>query len=312
MSVSTDSAGRLAAAPRPTARPRRVPKAAKGRVNTAALLVLPALVMLSVTFFYPVGKIIGRAFTNHTGTQGNWLANLHWFFSEPTQITILIRTFETSLIVTVICLLIAYPFTYLLTLVSRRWLVLLLGIVVMSCWQSILVRNYAWRILLRDDGVINGIVTFFGFPKVSLLGTTPGVIIAMCHVMTPFMILPLYANLRNIDRRLLTASRSLGANPTTTFFKVYLPLSLPGVMSGALLVFILSLGFYITPAIIGSPDNSLISQAIVAQTQKLLDWGHAGAMGLVLLASTLVLVAVVASLTRRRLERVGAGGGGRL
>lgn len=309
MSVSTESAGRPAAAPHPTRRPRSVPKAARGRVNAAALLILPALVMLSVTFFYPVGKIIGRTFTNHTGTQGNALANLKWFFSEPTQITILIRTFETSLIVTVICLLIAYPFTYLLTIVTKRWLVLLLGVVVMSCWQSILVRNYAWRILLRDDGVINGIITFFGFPKVELLGTTPGVVVAMCHVMTPFMILPLYANLRNIDRRLLTASRSLGASPTTTFFKVYLPLSLPGVMSGALLVFILSLGFYITPAIIGSPDNSLISQAIVAQTQKLLDWGHAGAMGLVLLACTLALVAVVATATRRRLERVGAGGG---
>lgn len=309
MSASNESAGRLAAAPRPTPGLGSISRAASGRVNTAALLVLPALVMLSVTFFYPVGKIIGRAFTNHTGTQGNALANLNWFFSEPTQITILIRTFETSLIVTVICLLIAYPFTYLLTIVSRRWLVLLLGIVVMSCWQSILVRNYAWRILLRDDGVINSIITFFGFPKASLLGTTPGVIIAMCHVMTPFMILPLYANLRNIDRRLLTASSSLGASSSTTFFKVYLPLSLPGIMSGALLVFILSLGFYITPAIIGSPDNSLISQAIVAQTQKLLDWGHAGAMALVLLACTLVLVAVVATLTRRRLERVGTGGG---
>ena len=308
MSASSDSVGRLTAAPRPLLRPRGV-GLVKGRVNTAALLILPALVMLSVTFFYPVGKIIGRAFTDHTGTQGNALANLRWFFSEPTQITILIRTFETSLIVTVVCLLIAYPFTYLLTVVSRRWLVLLLGIVVMSCWQSILVRNYAWRILLRDDGVINSVLTFLGFPKANLLGTTPGVIIAMCHVMTPFMILPLYANLRNIDRRLLTASRSLGANPTTTFLKVYLPLSLPGVMSGALLVFILSLGFYITPAIIGSPDNSLISQAIVAQTQKLLDWGHAGAMGLVLLVSTLVLVAVVATATRRRLARVGTGGG---
>lgn len=309
MSVSSGNAGRLSAAPRPRAGRRDWSKATTGRVNTAALLVLPALVMLSVTFFYPVGKIIGRAFTDHTSTQGGAFANLQWFFSEPTQITILIRTFETSLIVTAICLLIAYPFTYLLTVVSRRWLVILLGIVVMSCWQSILVRNYAWRILLRDDGVINSVITFLGFPRASLLGTTPGVIIAMCHVMTPFMILPLYANLRNIDRRLLTASRSLGASPTTTFLKVYLPLSLPGVTSGALLVFILSLGFYITPAIIGSPSNSLISQAIVAQTQRLLDWGHAGAMGLVLLACTLVIIAVVASATRRRLQRVGMGGG---
>jgi putative spermidine/putrescine transport system permease protein len=306
--VATNSAGQRPAAPR-TRRDGRAAPRLKERFNSAALLLLPALVMLAVVFIYPVGKIIGRTFTDHTSSQGNALANLEWFFTEPTQITILLRTFQTSLIVTVICLLIAYPFTYLLTTVSRRWLVFLLGIVVISCWQSILVRNYAWRILLRDDGVINDVVTFLGFSKLSLLGTTPGVIIAMCHVMTPFMILPLYANLRNIDRRLLTAARSLGANPATAFGKVYLPLSLPGIMAGSLLVFILSLGFYITPAIIGSPSNSLISQAIVAQTQRLLDWGHAGAMALVLLVSTLVLVGVVAWAMRRRLAVVGMGGG---
>lgn len=310
MSVATKSAGQLPAVPRPRRDGGSASRRVSGRFNSAALLLLPALVMLAVVFLYPVGKIVGRTFTDHTSSQGNAFANLKWFFTEPTQITILLRTFETSLIVTVICLLIAYPFTYLLTTISRRWLVVLLGIVVISCWQSILVRNYAWRILLRDDGVINDVVTFLGFSKLSLLGTTPGVVIAMCHVMTPFMILPLYANLRNIDRRLLTAARSLGANPVTAFWKVYLPLSLPGIMAGSLLVFILSLGFYITPAIIGSPSNSLISQAIVAQTQRLLDWGHAGAMALVLLVSTLVLVGVVAWVTRRRLATVGMGGGG--
>jgi putative spermidine/putrescine transport system permease protein len=123
------------------------------------------------------------------------------------------------------------------------------------------------------------------------------------------MILPLYANLRNIDRRLLSAAGSLGASPASAFWRVYAPLSLPGVAAGSLLVFVLSLGFYITPAIVGSPSNSLISQAIVAQTQKLLDWGHAGAMGLVLLVTTLVLVGLVAWFTRRRLAIVGMGGG---
>jgi putative spermidine/putrescine transport system permease protein len=309
MSVSTKYAGRLPVAPRRGAEGNFATRLVKGRFNVAALLLLPAVVMLAITFIYPVVKIIGRTFTDHTSSQGNAFANLHWYFSEPTQITILIRTFETSLIVTAICLLIAYPFTYLITIVSRRWLIILLGIVVMSCWQSILVRNYAWRILLRDDGVINSVITFLGFPRMSLLGTTPGVIIAMCHVMTPFMILPLYANLRNIDRSLLTAARSLGANPVTAFWKVYMPLSLPGVMAGSMLVFILSLGFYITPAIIGSPSDSLVSQAIVAQTQRLLDWGHAGAIGLVLLVSTLVVVGVVAWATRRRLAIVGMGGG---
>ena len=145
----------------------------------------------------------------------------------------------------------------------------------------------------------------------ALLGTTKAVVIGMSQIMAPFMILPLYASLRNVDRRLVTAARSLGANPATAFFKVYLPLSLPGVVSGCLLVSVLSLGFFITPALLGSTSDSLLSQAIVLQIQKVLDWGHAGAMSLVLLVSTMLLLTIGGLVVRRRLTLVTGGGSGR-
>lgn len=279
------------------------------RIDRPSLLTIPTLVLLGLFFMYPVGMIVGRAFTDHTSSFGGPFANLSWFFGDATQVKILIRTFQTSIIVTAVCLLVGYPYAYLLTIVRRRWQVLLLGFVIISCWQSILVRNYAWRILERDSGVINDILSFLGFGRVELLGTTKGVVIGMTHVMVPFMILPLYASMRTVDRRLLLAARSLGASPATAFRKVYLPLSLPGIMAGSLLVFVLSLGFYITPALLGSPNNSLVSQAIVLQINRLLDWGHAGAMSFVLLVITLILLGVTGWATRRRLAIVGGGGG---
>jgi putative spermidine/putrescine transport system permease protein len=273
--------------------------------------VIPALVLLTAVFLYPVAKIIGRGFTDHTSTQGGAFANLGWFFQDATQEKILLRTLQTSAIVTIVCLVVGYPYAYLMTVVGRRLRVLMLGIVIVSCWQSILVRNYAWRILERDDGVINHVLGFLGLGHVSLLGTTAGVIVGMSQVMAPFLILPLYASLRTIDRRLLLAARSLGASAPAAFSRVYLPLSLPGVMAGGLLVFVLSLGFYITPALLGSPSNALVSQAIVLQINRLLDWGHAGAMSFVLLVVTLGLLGLMGWATRRRLATVSGGGGSR-
>jgi putative spermidine/putrescine transport system permease protein len=267
-------------------------------------LALPALALLTIFFAYPVGKIVGRGFTDHTSSSGGALANLSWFFGDATQVEILLRTFQTSAIVTVICLAAGYPYAYLLTVVRPRWRAVMLGIVIVSCWQSILVRNYAWRILERDEGVINSVLGWLGFGHVSLLGTTTGVVIGMSQVMAPFMILPLYANLRNIDRRLLLAARSLGASPTIAFLRAYLPLSLPGILAGSLLVYVLSLGFYITPALLGSPSNALVSQAIVLQINRLLDWGHAGAIAIVLLVATLALLGGVGLLVRRRMHAV--------
>jgi putative spermidine/putrescine transport system permease protein len=274
------------------------------RAHGWTLLVVPALVAVLLVFVYPVGTILVRTFTDHSTSDASWTANLTWFFGDAAQMRILLRTLSTAAIVTAVCLVVCYPYAYLMTVVSPRARVLLLGVAVISCWQSILVRNYAWRVILRDNGVLNSIITWLGFDRVSLLGTTRGVMIGMTQVMAPFMILSLYASLRNVDRRLLTAARSLGAGPVTAFFGVYLPLSLPGILAGCLLVSVLSLGFFITPALLGSPQNSLISQAIVLQLNRTLDWGHAGAQSLVLLVSAVVLLVAVGLGLRRRLKAV--------
>jgi putative spermidine/putrescine transport system permease protein len=262
---------------------------------------VPALLLVVLVFAYPVGAILARTFTDHVGTQGGPFANLGWFFSDPVQVKILLRTFQTSLIVTVVCLLVCYPFAYALTKVRGRWQTLLLGITVISCWQSILVRNYGWRTILRDNGPLNDALGLVGLGPLHLLGTTTGVIVGMCQIMAPFMILPLYASLRTIDTRLVVAARSLGASPTAAFFKVYAPLSAPGVVAGCLLVAVVSLGFFITPALLGSSTNALLSQAIQLQISRTLDWGHAGAQSLVLLVSTLLLLAASYLLGQRRL-----------
>jgi putative spermidine/putrescine transport system permease protein len=285
----------------PAPRPRRL------RVTSGAgwwLLVLPAVVLVLLVFVVPVGTTLLRAFTDHTGSPGGWTANLEWFWSDPTQVRILVRTLVTSAAVTALCLLVCYPYAYLMTLASPRLRVVLVGVAVVSCWQSILVRNYAWRVILRDNGVLNDVLGWFGVGPTSWLGTTTGVMIGMTQVMAPFMILSLYAGMRGIDRRLLTAARSLGATRTKAFLDVYLPMSLPAVLAGCLLVSVLSLGFFITPALLGSPQNSLISQAIVLQLNRTLDWGHAGAQSIVLLTVTVGLLLAVGLLARRRLKAV--------
>lgn len=285
---------------------RSAPAAARALVGRHGwtLLLVPALVLVVLVFVVPVATILIRTFTDHTGSQGDWTANLSWFFGDETQVRILVRTLWTSAAVTLICLVVCYPYAYLMTIASPRLRMVLLGVAIISCWQSLLVRNYAWRVILRDNGVLNDVLGWVGIGPTSYLGTTTGVMIGMTQVMAPFMILSLYAGMRNIDRRLLTAAHSLGAAPRTAFFGVYLPLSLPAILAGCLLVGVLSLGFFVTPALLGSPQNSLISQAIVLQLNRTLDWGHAGAQALVLLVVSTSLLVIAGLAARRRLKAV--------
>jgi putative spermidine/putrescine transport system permease protein len=161
------------------------------------------------------------------------------------------------------------------------------------------VRTLAWVILLQDSGVINSVIRAVGLSPVKLIRTQTGVVIGMAQVLLPFMILPLYSVMKTIDLRLMQAAQSLGANPARAFAQVYLPLSLPGVYAGAIIVFILALGFYITPALLGGPRSTMLSTLIQNQVLSLLNWGRGGAMGVVLLIATFVLLALAAPLSRQ-------------
>lgn len=255
-----------------------------------ALLLLPVIGFMAFFFGYPIVLMIARSFTDFPDGAGLGLDNYIWLFGDATNIRVFIRTLFSAGLVTLVCLLIGYPYAYLLTVASRKWRAVLLIMVLVPFWTSFMVRNYAWLILLQRQGVVNDLLERIGVGRLDLIGNLSGVMVGMTHIMLPFLILPLFANLQKIDRTLLAAAQSLGASPLMAFIKVYFPLSMPGVIAGSLIVYVLALGFYITPALLGSPQNSMISQLIATQASTLLAWGRAGAMGTVLLLITLVLV----------------------
>jgi putative spermidine/putrescine transport system permease protein len=171
-------------------------------------------------------------------------------------------------------------------------------IVLMPFWTSLMARTFAWVVLMQKDGPLDSIYAVFGLGSGRLLGSTTGVTIAMTQVLLPFMTLPLYASLNGIDRRLTQAALGLGARPVVAFLRVYFPLSLPGIAAGAALVFILALGFYVTPALLGSPQESMVSQLMASRVQDLVQFGAGGALGTIVLVVTLVLLALVSRLAK--------------
>jgi len=264
------------------------------------LAVLPALLLLAAVLGWPLFTLLIRSFS-----EPEWgLQNYQWFFNAKVNLAVLSRTFAISGWVALICVLAAYPYAWMMTVVGARWRLLLILCVLIPFWVSGVVRTLAWVILLQDSGVINSILKAGGLTPIKLIRTQLGVIIGMAQILLPFMILPLYSVMRGIDLRLVQAARSLGAPPWKAFLQVYFPLSLPGVYAGVILVFILSLGFYITPALLGGPRSTMLSTLIQTQVLSLLNWGRGGAMGAVLLIATFILLALAAPLMRQRHKQV--------
>ncbi|MEY8875072.1 MAG: ABC transporter permease [Leptothrix sp. (in: b-proteobacteria)] len=207
---------------------------------------------------------------------------------------ILGRTFQISGVVTLWCLLLAYPLAWWLSTLSARKANVLMILVLVPFWTSILVRVAAWIVLLQREGLVNSALVGMGLIEqpLALLFNRTGVIIAMVHILLPFMILPLYSVMKSVPPTYLRAAISLGSSPLAAFFRVYVPQTWPGVGAGALLVFILSIGYYVTPALLGGADDQMLSYYIAQYTNVEVNWGMACALGAVLLAATLVLYAV--------------------
>ena len=205
--------------------------------------------------------------------------------------TTLARTFVVSLLVTIACLLIGFPYAMIAASVEGWKRQLLLGAVLLPLWTSLLVRTAAWFILLQDNGLINSALMALGLSSgpVPLIFNRTGVVIAMTHVLLPFMVLPIFSVLIGIPKNLMPAAASLGAAPIRAFWKVLLPLSMRGVVSGSLLVFMSALGYYITPALIGGAQDQMISSVIAYYATGAANWAMAGALGIVLLAATMIL-----------------------
>jgi putative spermidine/putrescine transport system permease protein len=202
------------------------------------------------------------------------------------------RTFEISFWVTVLCVVIGYPVAYTMSTMSGRWANIAIALVLVPFWTSILVRTTAWFILLQREGPVNALLQAMQIvdAPITMIFTRFAVYVAMVHVLLPFVILPLYSVMKGIDPVYMRAAASLGAPGWKRFVRVYLPMSMPGVAAGALMVFMLSVGFYITPALVGGPDDQMVSHFIAFYTNNTINWGMSAALATLLLITTALLV----------------------
>lgn len=253
-------------------------------------LLLPALVLLLALFVYPILRLI---LTSVYDGQQFTLENYKRIVEVDLYLRVLRTTFAIALQVTVLCLVLGYPLAYFLATLRERTARLLMILVLIPFWTSILVRTYAWMVLLQRQGVVNRWLIELGLidEPLRMMYNRMGVLVGMTHVLLPFMILPTYAVMRGIDRNLLRAAANLGASPFQAFLRVFLPLSLPGVAAGCLLVFILALGFFITPALMGGRTDMMIAQLIETQIRTQLNFPFAAALAAVLLVITLIIFA---------------------
>lgn len=254
------------------------------------LLCSPGLILAFLLLCVPVGWLFWFSVIDEAGrfTAENYSriwgggAYLQFFWT----------TFRTSALVTAICILLGYPLAYCLAQLPQAWArVMMLGVLV-PFWTSLLVRTYAWLVLLQRKGVVNTLLVNSGLidQPLPLVNNLTGTVIGMVHVMIPFLVLPLYATLRSIDGSYVRAAANLGASPTKAFWQVYLPLSMPGLIAGTVLTFILCLGFYITPAVLGGGKVQFIAQRVAASVNLYPTWGPASALGAVLLMVTLLIL----------------------
>lgn len=286
--------------------PRDAPPARRPAFNRGDLaqvwLLLPAIAFLAVFFAYPLVDIVLRSFPDAS------LSLYSRIFSSTVYIRVIGETFKTSAVVMLACLLLGYPYAYAMAHSGRRVFIVLTVALLLPFWVSLLLRTFSWLILLQDTGLINSVLMALGLTDspVPLIRNQIGVIVGMAHILLPYAVLPLYAVMRKIDDRLMEASSICGAGATRSFFRVYLPLSLPGVYAAALLTFTLSLGFYITPALLGGPRDTMIAQLIAVQVGEQLNFGMASALAIVLLVLTAAafglfgLVMKIGAASRRR------------
>jgi putative spermidine/putrescine transport system permease protein len=278
-------AGELSAA---ALRTQAFPRRAKG--NAAAwLLIAPSCLALVLLFVVPIAYVLLLSLTDPRLS----IAHYQRIFTVPVYTRVMVNTFVTSLIVTMLCLVIGYPIAYVMARRPGRISTLLLTVVAMSFWTGFLVRTYAWLVILGSKGPVAAAYGALGLgPAPQLLFTTFSSTLGMTHILLPYMVLALYAAMRKIDANHLKAAASLGARPAAAFREVFLPLTLPGVVNGSLLVFVTCLGFFVTPVLLGTPRDMMISQLINQQIEELLAFGFASAVAVVLLAATCAVLAI--------------------
>ena len=266
----------------------------------------PALLLVLVILVIPVGWLFFVSFVGADGTYS--LENYERMIKRKSYARIFRTTFEVSLMTTGLCILIGYPLAYFMSQLPSRLANLCLITVLLPFWTSLLVRTYAWLVLLQKRGLVNDWAISLGLwdEPIKIVHNLNGTLIGMVHIMLPFLILPTYGAMKEIDRDYMKAASNLGASPRQAFWTVFFPLSTPGLFAGSLMVFVLCLGFFVTPAVLGGGKVILVSMKIVSNIELFVNWGAASALGVVLLVLTVAVLWVAARFIR--VEQLTGGG----
>ncbi|MDT2018287.1 MAG: ABC transporter permease [Planktomarina sp.] len=259
-------------------------------------LTIPYLILVFGLIIFPIGWLFYMSFIGRDETLS--LDNYKRIWESKAYFRIFKTTFQISILTTLLCAVIGYPLTYFMSQLSKRWANICLIGVLIPFWTSLLVRTYAWLVLLQKKGLINTLAIDWGLwsEPIKFVHNTSGTLIGMVHIMLPFLILPLYANMRTIDKDCLKAAANLGATPTRAFWTVFFPLSLPGLFAGLLIVFVLCLGFYVTPALLGGGKVIMVAMKISDNIELYYSWGAASALGVVLLIVTMIILYIASKL----------------
>lgn len=253
-------------------------------------LSAPAVLLILIVVFLPIFWLSSLSFFSAAGEVST--ENYARIFNSALYRRTFVVTFQISVSVTLICIVLGYPLCYWLTRLPDRTAAILMIFVLVPFWTSVLVRTYAWLVLLQRKGIINSTLMNIGIidEPLQLAHNLTGSIIGMVHIMLPFLILPLYATMRSIDTDLVRAAVGLGSTPRGAFWRVFFPMSLPGLFAGIVLVFILSLGFFVTPALLGGGRVQMLAQRIESTITVYANWGAASALGVVLLVLALAMI----------------------
>jgi putative spermidine/putrescine transport system permease protein len=252
------------------------------------LLLLPGLLIVGALLLLPLLWLLALSFVNDGGIS---LAHYKRLIDDPSYIKSFVLTFEIAGAVTALAILLGYPLCYWMLRLTTFWRGIAMICVLIPFWTSLLVRTYAWLVLLQRRGLVNSSLQDLGLIREPLLlmYNVTGTIIGMTQILLPFLVFPLFASMQRVDQDLLRAAAALGASPTFAFWRVFFPLSLPGLTAGALLIFVLSIGYYVTPQLLGGGSTVMVGQLIQRNVELFSSWGAASAVSVVLLAIVLLL-----------------------
>lgn len=253
-------------------------------------LSLPAIFVIALVVILPVGWLFYLSFVDGQGSFS--LEHYQKMVEYKSYARVFVATFKVSALTTLICVVLGYPIAYFLAALPNRWSGIFMLAVLLPFWTSLLVRTYAWLVLLQRKGLLNDLAIQIGLwdSPVKLVHNMTGTLIGMAHIMLPFLVLPLYGAMKKIEPDMMQAASNLGASPVRAFGSIYLPLSISGLAAGSLIVFVLCLGFYVTPAVLGGGRVVMVATQITAILEHQFDWGAASALGVVLLLATVLVL----------------------